>query len=154
MDYKIKKMFEKNRKYIIAFLIIWILMEILITSPLSVSIAESKENGDFLMTFLSEISSLTSFRKVFTVKVIRIFGKTTIYMTILYLIVLVIGLLKSKPKNEYTDIEHGSSDWSENGAQYRVLSKNKGIILAENNYLPVDKPGNVNVLIVGRFWCW
>lgn len=154
MDYKIKKMFEKNRKYIIAFLIIWILMEILITSPLSVSIAESKENGDFLMTFLSEISSLTSFRKVFTVKVIGIFGKTTIYMTILYLIVLVIGLLKSKPKNEYTDIEHGSSDWSENGAQYRVLSKNKGIILAENNYLPVDKPGNVNVLIVGRFWCW
>lgn len=154
MDYKIKKMFEKNRKYIIAFLIIWILMEILITSPLSVSIAESKENGDFLMTFLSEISSLTSFRKVFTVKVIGIFGKTTIYMTILYLIVLVIGLLKSKPKNEYTDIEHGSSDWSENGAQYRVLCKNKGIILAENNYLPVDKPGNVNVLIVGRFWCW
>ena len=74
-------------------------------------------------------------------------------MTIGYLLILTIGLVKSKPKNEYTDIEHGSSDWSEDGAQYRVLSKNKGIILAEHNYLPVDKPGNVNVLIVGRFWC-
>ena len=34
------------------------------------------------------------------------------------------------------------------------LDKNKGIILAENNYLPVDKRGNVNVLVVGRFRFW
>ena len=32
--------------------------------------------------------------------------------------------------------------------------KKKGIILAENHYLPVDKRGNVNVLVVGRFWFW
>ena len=35
-----------------------------------------------------------------------------------------------------------------------VLSKNKGIVLAEKNYLPLDKRGNVNVLVVRRFWCW
>ena len=35
-----------------------------------------------------------------------------------------------------------------------VLSKKEGIILAENNYLPVDKRGNVNVLVVGRIWIW
>lgn len=35
--------------------------------------------------------------------------------------------------------------------KYKVLDKNKGIILAENNYLPVNKRGNVNVLVVGRF---
>ena len=52
-------------------------------------------------------------------------------------------------KNEYTDIEHGSSDWAE-GEQYSVLSKKKGIVLAEKHYLPVDKRGNVNVLVVGR----
>ena len=56
----------------------------------------------------------------------------------------------SGAKNEYTDIEHGSSDWSQNGEQYQILNKSKGIILAENNYLPVDKRGNVNVLVVGR----
>ena len=62
--------------------------------------------------------------------------------------------MKAIPKHEYEDIENGSSDWSENGEQYQVLSKNKGIVLAEKNYLPVDKRGNVNVLVVRRFWCW
>ena len=72
----------------------------------------------------------------------------------IYLIFVAIGILKAFPKHEFDDIEHGSSDWSENGEQYRILSKNKGIVLAEKNYLPVDKRGNVNVLVVRRFWCW
>lgn len=55
------------------------------------------------------------------------------------------------PKNEYTDIEHGSSDWAAGGEQYSILSNKKGILLAEKHYLPVDKRGNVNVLVVGRF---
>ena len=66
----------------------------------------------------------------------------------------VIGTIKNAPKNEYADIEHGSSDWSQKGEQYRILSNKKGIILGENNYLPVDKRGNVNVLVVGRIWIW
>ena len=74
-------------------------------------------------------------------------------MTIGVLILLAVGIVKSMPKNEYTDIEHGSSDWA-SGEQYSVLSKKKGILLAENHYLPVDKRGNVNVLVVGRFWIW
>ncbi len=57
------------------------------------------------------------------------------------------------PKHDYADIEHGSSDWA-NGEEYSVLSKNKGILLAEKHYLPVDKRGNVNVLVVGRLWFW
>ena len=35
------------------------------------------------------------------------------------------------------------------GEQYQILNNKKGIVLAENNYLPVDKRGNVNVLVVG-----
>ena len=31
---------------------------------------------------------------------------------------MTIGLARSAPKNEYTDMEHGSSDWSKNGEQY------------------------------------
>ena len=71
------------------------------------------------------------------------------YYSILFIIFSIVGFTKSKPKGDYYDIEHGSSDWSLNGEQYKVLNKNKGIILAENNYLPVDKRGNVNALIVG-----
>lgn len=65
-----------------------------------------------------------------------------------------IGIAKAFPRHEYQDIENGSSDWCEGGEQYKVLSKTKGIVLAEKNYLPVDKRGNVNVLIVRWFWCW
>ena len=77
--------------------------------------------------------------------------KTTLLVASLFALV---GLAKAFPKHEYEDIENGSSDWSENGEQYQILSRNKGIILAEKNYLPVDKRGNVNVLVVRRFWCW
>ena len=75
-------------------------------------------------------------------------------VTLVYAVFMFIGFVKTAPKNEYTDIEQGSSDWAARGEQYKVLSKNKGIILAEHNYLPVDKRGNVNVLVVGRFRFW
>ena len=65
-----------------------------------------------------------------------------------------IGVMRAMPKHEYEDIENGSSDWCEGGEQYSILHKSKGIVLAEKNYLPVDKRGNVNVLVVRRVWCW
>ena len=65
-----------------------------------------------------------------------------------------VGVMKAMPSHEYEDIENGSSDWCEGGEQYKVLHKKKGIVLAENNYLPVDKRGNVNVRVVRRVWCW
>ena len=71
------------------------------------------------------------------------------YFFLIYLAFMLVGFLKAFPKNEYDQIENGSSDWAEGGEQYKVLNKNKGIILAEKNYLPIDKRGNVNVLIVG-----
>ena len=74
--------------------------------------------------------------------------------TLVYIVFMFIGFVRTAPKNEYTDIEQGSSDWAKGGEQYRVLSKNKGILLAEHNYLPVDKRGNINVLVVGRFRFW
>ena len=44
-------------------------------------------------------------------------------------LIAIIGTIKNAPKNEYEDIEHGSSDWSQRGEQYRILSNKKGIIL-------------------------
>ena len=93
-------------------------------------------------------------RQVFGAGYIGTFGKGILYFTIVYFIAVVVGLVKAMPKNEYTDIEHGSSGWAEHGEQYQLLSRKKGIILAEDNYLPLDRRGNLNVLIVGRFWFW
>lgn len=87
--------------------------------------------------------------KIFKPNYFGTFCRTEGYFSIVVLFFAVVGFIKSMPKNEYTDIEHGSSDWA-SGEQYSVLSKKKGILLAENHYLPIDKRGNTNVLVVGR----
>ena len=154
MNYKIEKALKDNKKYIILFLILWVVLEIILCMPLAVAINNSTHAdgfyfSEFIGNFGSEMMSFTSFTKLGQVGVMPIFGKCTLLLTITFLIFSTIGIVKSKPNNEYKDIENGSSDWSEGGEQYKILNRNKGIILAENNYLPVDKPGNVNVLVVG-----
>ena len=152
---KMKKAFEKNKKYLILFLILWVVLEIVLIAPMSVAIAESTsaqgqfELANFIENFGKEVSSFTAITRIGSVGAGSAFGKGTLWLTILCLVVTAIGIIKSKPKNNYEDIENGSSDWCEGGEQYKILSKNKGIILAEDNYLPVDKIGNVNVLVVG-----
>lgn len=151
---KMQKAFEKNKKYLILFLVLWIVLEIVLIAPMSVAIAESSVQGKFDLAFFienlgKEVSSFTAITRIGSAGAGSAFGKGTLWLTILCLVVTAIGIIKSKPKNNYEDIENGSSDWCEGGEQYRILNKNKGIILAEDNYLPVDKRGNVNVLVVG-----
>ena len=110
--------------------------------------------GQCVENFFSAIINIGSnLGKVFTSDYIGTFFKVEGYMTIALLFFAVVGFFKLMPKNEFTDIEHGSSDWA-SGEQYSVLNKKKGILLAENHYLPVDKRGNTNVLVVGRFRIW
>ena len=152
---KMQKAFEKNKKYLILFLILWVVLEIVLIAPMSVAIAESTsaqgqfELANFIENFGKEVSSFTAITRIGSAGAGSAFGKGTLWLTILCLVVTAIGIIKSKPKSNYEDIENGSSDWCEGGEQYKILSKNKGIILAEDNYLPVDKIGNVNVLVVG-----
>ena len=159
MNYKVKKTLKDNKKSMIVIGVVWIASIILLASPIAHSIVNATNNGIFNFgTFLENIGpdlvSFNTITKVFAEEYIGTFLKTTLYTTIFYAILTVIGLFRSKPKSEYTDIEHGSSDWSEGGEQYKVLSKHKGILLAQDHYLPVDKRGNVNVLVVGRIWFW
>ena len=154
MGYKLNKAFKDNKKSIVIVLVLWVILSIVLVAPMSYSIGISTVNGAFKLDifiekFFSEVTSFTSITSVFSQGYGSIFGKSLLYFTVIYVVFALIGIFKSKPKHEYTDIEHGSSDWSENGEQYSILSKNKGIILAQNNYLPVDKRGNVNVLVVG-----
>ena len=152
---KMQKAFEKNKKYLILFLVLWIVLEIVLIAPMSVAIAESTsaqgqfELANFIENFGKEVSSFTAITRIGSAGAGSAFGKGTLWLTILCLVVTAIGIIKSKPKNDFENIENGSSDWCEGGEQYKILSKNKGIILAEDNYLPVDKRGNVNVLVVG-----
>ena len=159
MNYKVSKTLKDNKKSIIIISVLWVFLTIVLVAPIGYTIGLSCKQGGFdfqvfLENIFTEIVSFTSITRVLGSEYIGYFGKTLLYFTILYLIFAFIGLFKSKPKHEYTDIEHGSSDWSEGGEQYRILSKNKGIILSKHNYLPTDKRGNVNVLVVGRFGFW
>ena len=160
MSYKIQGAVRRNKRNFIIFAILWVILSIIIVMPIAYSIVNATVNGSFnLGKFFEEIflamSNLgTVLTKTFTSEYIGTFLSTLLKFSVVYAIFILIGLIRTAPKNEYSDIEHGSSDWSKNGEQYRILSNKKGIILAQNNYLPVDKRGNVNVLVVGRFRFW
>lgn len=156
MNYKVSKTLKDNKKSIIIIAVLWIFFTIVLVAPIGYSIGLASQSGTFnfdtfLENIFTQIVSFSAITKVFDTAILGYFGKTLLYFTIIYIIIALIGLFKSRPKHEYTDIEHGSSDWSEGGEQYSILSKNKGIILSKHNFLPINKRGNVNVLVVGRF---
>ena len=160
MNYKVEGVIRRNKSRFIVFILLWIFATIFLIMPLTCSIVDSTSNGVFkLNTFFGVFTNYITHPfsvifKLFTANYIGTFIKSLGIFSIFYLIFMFVGFFKTAPKNEFSDIEHGSSDWSKNGEQYRVLSNKKGLILAENNYLPVDKRGNVNVLVVGRIWIW
>ena len=160
MNYKITGGFKKNKKLIIIGLVLWIVIAIVLVLPFTVAKnvamvqSRSNPNIDFITRFfqvfgeaikapgqsISYIAKYSLIGKYFT----NIFG-----FTIFYIAIFLIGFIRTMPKHQYDNIEHGSSDWSKGGEQYEIISNKSGIILAEKNYLPVNKRGNVNVLVVG-----
>ncbi len=160
MNYKIQGAMRRNRITFIVCAVLWLFLTIVLVAPFSYSVFQASASGKFSFEiFLEEITSnmtnpFGTLAGIFSEGVTHDFFSLLLGFTIFYLVVFFIGFAKSMPKNEFSDIEHGSSDWSQRGEQYEVLSRNKGIILAEDNYLPLDKRGNVNVLVVGRFRFW
>ncbi|MBQ9658587.1 MAG: hypothetical protein IJV31_07460 [Clostridia bacterium] len=161
MNYKLEGTLKNNKTNFIVLLIVWLLVAILLAVPIAYSIhATVLEHGDFVIgLFIDKLmenagNPFQTLAKIFTEGAILTYLKTLGFFTIFLLVMFVVALIKNKPKHEYDGIENGSSGWSENGEQYKIINKNKGIILAENNYLPVDKRGNVNVLVVGRIRFW
>ncbi len=161
MNYKIQGAIRRNRSKFIVCAILWIVLTIVLVAPFSFSVTQAKINGNFSFNIFIEniapniINPFGSIIGIFSTQGgLHNFISVLIGFTIIFLLAFFIGFAKSAPKNEYTDFEHGSSDWSQRGEQYQVLSRNKGIILAEDNYLPLDKRGNVNVLVVGRIRFW
>ena len=156
MNYKITEGIKRNRKMIIVGLVLWIFITIVLVLPFTVAkdvAIKQREQYDFFSRFLEVFGqALTKPRislKYIGKNALGGFFENWFVMTIIYLIFFIIGFVKTMPKNQYDGKEHGSSDWCERGEQYQILSNKEGIILAEGNYLPVDKRGNVNVLVVG-----
>ena len=161
---KVKKAIIKIKGKLIVAAILVLVIIVMGVAPFSVAmrdgITQVTEAGEFNWEiFLMELGigitkPLDQLKKCFTANSFHSFWYITRWFLGFYGIFVIIGIGKAFPKHEFDGIENGSSDWCENGEQYKVLSRNKGIVLAEKNYLPVDKRGNVNVLVVRRFWCW
>lgn len=167
---KLKSAFRKIKGKLIAYGILVLLIVIWLVMPFCVAkvnaeivsgvkFLQDMSNGTWWSTFFTEMGKgLTApwnyITLCFAETYILSFLGTMKWVLILCAFFAIIGILKAFPKHEYEDIENGSSDWCEGGEQYKVLNRKKGIVLAEKNYLPVDKRGNVNVLVVRRFWCW
>ena len=152
MNYKVEGAIRRNKKYFILFAILWLFIAIVLIVPITlgydVAVTQSATEG--ISAFVEGIKNpFKGFGDIISNGLMGAYLKTLGGFTILFAIFFIVGVARSAPKNEYTDFEHGSSDWSKNGEQYQVLSNKKGIILAEGNYLPVDKRGNINVLVVG-----
>ena len=155
----IGRVIKENKVSLIVIIVLWLILAIIFVAPLAYAISYAGQSGAFdfaifLETFISSLISFNAITKVFTSLTVGTFFKTLGIFTLIYIIFATIGFFRTRSKGDYYNIEHGSSDWSQNGEQYRILSKTKGIILAENNYLPVDKRGNINVLVVGRIRFW
>jgi len=160
MNYKIQGALKKGKLTIIVSIILWLLLAIVLVMPWTCGCYQNqllgKVNFDaFLNVFMKTASDpALGFKTIFNYGLFLNYLKNLFGFTLFYVIIVSIGIIRLMPKHRYDNIEHGSSDWSEHGEQYQVLSRKSGIILAENNYLPLDKRGNVNVLVVGRIRFW
>lgn len=150
--------FKRNTKKLIVGTILWIFIAIVFVSSLTYCTAAATLKGPFdFEKFLELLPKAFGhpFKSFSALAKANMMGKYIINLfivTLIYGIICIMGLFKTKAKSGYEKIEHGSSDWSQDGEQYKVLNNKEGIILAEDNYLPVNKIGNVNVLVVGRIW--
>ena len=158
MNYKVEGALRRNKKYFILFTILWLFAAIVLIVPITLggnAFSLEKDLAEGMSKFVEAMKNpFAGLGEIISLNIMQSYLKNLGIFSIIFAIFFIIGIARSSPKNEYTDIEHGSSDWSKNGEQYQILSNKKGIILAEDNYLPVDKRGNVNVLVVGRIRFW
>lgn len=126
MKEKFEAAWKKSRKYFIIYLVLWFIITIVFVVPLSCSIVDATINGTFSMNefFIKIGANIANFfgnlGKVFTPAYLPTFWSVLWKYTLIFLVVMVIGIWKAAPKHEYSGIENGSSDWSENGEQYRI----------------------------------
>ena len=158
---KILKAIKKIKGKLIVSFILWLILVIVFVAPMGMAFKDAyqhtgNERWEVLFKSIGTyiVKPWEALARCITGQAEGHFWGILWKFTLVYIVAVTIGLVKAFPKHEFDGIENGSSDWCTNGEQYSILSRKKGIILAEQNYLPVDKRGNVNVLVVGRIWFW
>lgn len=151
MNQKIRRELRRKKPAIIAVIIFWILCTIFVLIPLTATMKAVDSGAKVGILEISKATFTKPFKSAQYISkgYIGVFFKNWAIFTGILWGLIIVKFIAFLLRNQYQDIEHGSSDWSRYGEQYEVLSKRKGIILAKKNYLPVDKKGNTNVLIVG-----
>ena len=150
---KFKSFMVKFKKNILIYLVVWLGIAILLVAPITYTFTQARlENISWLQGVTAHlIDNILKFpiTVIFEDTYINDFIEGIKYYSIIYWLIVFYAIYKTLPKSAFDKIEHGSSDWCTPGEQYKILSKKNGLILAKDNYLPVDKKGNINVLIVG-----
>ena len=154
MREKLNKAIKKYRSRIIIVAVLWFILSMVLVGPIAATIDAHSQGENIIKAFLENITKPFSALGASFSNNIGLYFQTLLGFTLVYMVAISYGIMRLMPKSEYEDIEHGSSDWCVVGEQYRILDPKEGIILAEKNYLPVNKRGNVNVLVIRRFWSW
>ena len=146
--------FKRYVKAIIAIIVVGIIVTFFVMPAFSVSVEDNGLLG-MLSTFGENLlNPFGSLAKVFLNKDVNIeYNKTYTNCVQMFWVIYILCVLyiwyKMRPKREYDNIEHGSSDWATMSERNKSLSKSEGFILAEKTCLPVNRRGNLNLLIAG-----
>lgn len=155
-----KEKLEKLKRIAIVSLIAMVILSIFVIPAIAISIVAGAQYVAPNPTSALPITSNLKFGITHPFKTIGILKASpqglAVYIRsirILFYLMLVFAIFMLLKKEEEIDPwenkEHASSRWSKEGEQYSILSKTDGILLAKDNYLPVDKPGNINVMVIG-----
>ena len=118
MNYKIKGALEKSKLVTLIMIAIWITLTVLFTSPIATSLVETRQiqgadSNVFFDIFFRNITDIGgNLGKIFKPSYAGTFWKVEMYVSIGVIFMYIVGLIKSMPKNEYSGIENGSSDWA------------------------------------------
>lgn len=154
----IEKVIKLLKKNMILLLVIWFVLAIGIIPAVAITIsqgsrlasAEIDSSLPFVGNFMYFLSNpFKTLGYVFNPLYFGIYIETLKNYTGIYFLLAIFLAYKYEEAKPYDGKEYGSARWSKNGEQYKILSKTSGIILAKDNYLPVDKQGNTNVMVIG-----
>ena len=133
MESKMSYALKKCKSVFIVILILWVILSIVLIAPMSIQWVDviAKNNEPYIKLLEADLTNVGgNLGKIFQKEYIGTFFKADFIFLLILMGFGTIGVIKTLPKHDYRDIEHGSSDWAA-GEQYSILSKNKGIILAE-----------------------
>ena len=121
MNYKIEGAIKRNRTNFIIFAILWIIIAIVFVTPIAHSSYQANITGKFDLPVFVETLGTSVMHPLQTLGTVLTEGASGTYfsilmvVTIFYALFFFIGIVRTAPKNEFSDIEHGSSDWSQRG---------------------------------------